>query len=41
MKTRPEALAIINDRIFPAILGRRLLADRSEMAYGENGDVPG
>lgn len=39
MKTRPEDLAIINDRIFPAILGRRLFLDRPltvvEMGYAE------
>ena len=39
MKTRPEDLAIVNDRIFPAILGRRLLIDRPlnaiDMGYGE------
>lgn len=38
-KTRPEDLAIINDLIFPTILGRRLLHNRSEtqvaMGYGE------
>lgn len=39
MNTRPEDLAIINNRIFPTILGRRLLHDRSAtqvaMGYGE------
>jgi hypothetical protein len=39
MKTRPEELSVINDRIFPSILGRRLFIDRpvttTEMAYGE------
>jgi hypothetical protein len=39
MKTRPEDLEVINARIFPAILGRRLFLDRPlntiEMGYGE------
>lgn len=39
MQTRPEDLAIINERIFPTLLGARLLQDRLkenlDMGFGE------